>query len=150
MEAIQLDVEGIKKYIKIRHPVLMLDGASIIPGVSAEGFKLLDGREEFWKGHYPEYPIMPGTYQLEALAQLFSLTFLVGGDYSGVIPKLVGFDKVRFFKEVKPAEGQSCLELSARLDSFRHGLAKGEAKGLVGGEIVCCAEIKTVIELQRQ
>lgn len=148
METIQLDMEGIKKYIKIRYPVLMLDGATIIPGVSAEGFKVLDGKEEFWEGHYPGYPIMPGTYQLEALAQLFSLTFLVGGDYSGVIPKLVGFDKVRFFKEVRPVEGQSCLELSAQLDSFRHGLAKGEAKGTVGGDLVCCAEVKTLIDWQ--
>lgn len=145
MEEIKLDIEGIKKYIKIRYPVLMLDGATVIPGVSAEGFKILDGKEEFWKGHYPEYPIMPGTYQLEALAQLFSLSFLVLNDYSEIVPKLVGFEKVRFYKEVKPGEKNHSLIMSAKLLSFKHNIAKGEAKGMVNGEIVCSAEIKTFL-----
>lgn len=145
MEEIKLDITGIKKYIKIRYPVLMLDGATVIPGVSAEGFKILDGKEEFWKGHYPEYPIMPGTYQLEALSQLFSLSFLVQDDYSKVIPKLVGFEKVRFYKEVKLGGVERCLRMSAQLFSFKRGLAKGEAKGIVGEDVVCSAEIKILV-----
>lgn len=144
MNEIKLDIEGIKKYIKIRYPVLMLDGATVVPGVSAEGFKILDGKEEFWKGHYPEYPIMPGTYQLEALSQLFSLSFLVQNDYSKIIPKLVGFEKVRFYKEVKLG-GVDSLVMTAKLLSFKRGIAKGEAKGMVGGDIVCSAEIKTFL-----
>lgn len=142
MEAVELDIGGIKKYIKIRYPVLMLDSATVIPGVSAEGYKMLSYNELFWQGHYPEYPIMPGTYQLEALSQLFSLTFLLQKDCSDIIPKLVGFDKVRFFKEVTPG---NCLEMSAELILFRHGIAKGQAKGVIGQEVVCSAEIKIMV-----
>ncbi len=141
LSAQTLDLEGIQNYIKIRYPVLMLDGATVFPGERAEGYKMLTGNELFWQGHYPEYPIMPGTYQLEALAQLFSLTFLTHRE-SGALPKLAGFENVRFYKEVKPG----CrLDMEAELKSKRHGLAKGEARAFVNNEIVCSAEIKTVI-----
>lgn len=138
---LELDLEGIIKYIKIRYPVLMIDGAKVFPGERATGYKMLTYNELFWQGHYPEYPIMPGTYQLEALAQLFSLTFLTQQE-SDTVPKLTGFENVRFYKEVKPG----CrLDLEAELKSNRRGLVKGEAKAFVDGEIVCSAEIKTVI-----
>lgn len=138
---LELDLEGITKYIKIRYPVLMLDGAKVFPGERATGYKMLTYNELFWQGHYPEYPIMPGTYQLEALAQLFSLTFLTQQE-SDTVPKLAGFENVRFYKEVKPG----CrLDLEVELTSNRRGLAKGETKAFVDGEIVCSAEIKTVI-----
>ena len=141
---LDLNIDGIKKYIKIRYPVLMLDGATVTPGVKAEGYKMLSYNEAFWQGHYPDYPIFPGTYQLEALAQLFSLTFLTqDGNTSVLIPNLVGFDKVRFFKEVHPGV---CFKMETELHSLRGNLAKGQAAGFVNGEKVCSAEIKSFIK----
>lgn len=75
--AVELDYDGIRQYIKIRYPVLMIDKATVEPGINSVACKYLTGNEAFWQGHYPEHPMMPGTYQLEAMAQTFSLTFLV-------------------------------------------------------------------------
>lgn len=140
-EEIILDIEGIKKYIKIRYPVLMIDGAKVIPGVSAYGYKEFNGSEEFWKGHYPDFPLLPGTYQLEAMAQVFSLIILTIKDDND-IPKLVGFDNVRFYKEVRP---NSKLEIESKMVSYKRGLAKGDVIARVNDEIVCKAHIKSVI-----
>ena len=140
-EEIILDIEGIKKYIKIRYPVLMVDGATVIPGVSAYGYKEFGNSEEFWEGHYPDFPLLPGTYQLEAMAQVFSLIVLtIKGNND--IPKLVGFDNVRFYKEIKP---NSKLEIEAKMVSYKRGLAKGDVIAKVDYEIVCKAHIKSII-----
>lgn len=139
-EKIILDLEGIKRYVKIRTPLLMVDGAEVIPGESAYGYKNFQDSEEFWKGHYPNYPLLPGTYQLEAMSQVFSLAILTNGEYSE-IPKLVGYDDVRFYKEVLP---NSKLEITADVISYKRGLAKGNVIAKVKGEIVCKALIKSV------
>lgn len=136
----EMNIDKIKEYIKIRYPVLMIDYAKVEPGKRAEGYKLLTGNEPFWQGHYPEYPMFPGSYQLEALSQLFSLTFLTMSDKSE-IPKLAGFESTRFFKEVVPGKK---YEMQAELDSFRHGLAKGNASAYVEGICVCSTKIKIV------
>lgn len=140
---LKLDTDGIKRFIAIREPVFLLDSAIVTPGKCAEGEKNLEKKEAFWEGHYPGYPIMPGTYQLEALAQLFSLTFLTLTKERNTIPKLVGFEHVRFFKEVIPS---GTLHMQTELVSLKRGLAKGMGKAYVDGRMVCSAEIKTVVE----
>ncbi len=141
VDFLQLTSEGIEKYIKIRNPMLMLDYAEVIPGLSAKGYLEMKGNEAFWRGHYPDYPMMPGTLQLEAISQLFSLTFLTQENQE-MIPRLIGFNNVRFYSEVKPGFK---LEMSAELISFRHGIAKGKAEAYVQGKHVCSAEIKSVL-----
>ena len=140
---LKLDTDGIKRYIAIREPVFLLDSAIVTPGKCAEGEKNLEKKEAFWEGHYPDYPIMPGTYQLEALAQLFSLTFLTMTEEKKMIPKLVGFDHVRFFKEVFPV---GILYMQTELVSLKRGLAKGTGKAYVDDSMVCSVEIKTFID----
>lgn len=143
--ALELDVNKIMQYIQIRYPVLMVDYAKVIPGKHATGYKLLTYNERFWQGHYPTYPIFPGSYQLEALSQLFSLTFLTQKD-GNAIPKLVGFDAVRFFKEVVPGDR---FDMEAELLSHRHGLAKGIAKAYVNDVCVCSAEMKIMFDIEK-
>lgn len=151
MDEVQLNLEGVKQHIKIRYPVLMVDKATVVPGIKSTGYKYLTGNESFWQGHYPEYPMMPGTYQLEAMAQVFSLTFLLirtNGERGGYgvpeyIPRLVGFDKVRFFKEVLPG---NVLKIHTELESLRHGLASGSGSAFIDDICVCSAKIKTKIE----
>lgn len=144
---IKMTLEDIKKYILIREPMLLLDYAEVEPGVRAEGYHIITGEKSVFKGHYPNYPMLPGTYQMEALAQLFSLTFLTLPDRDsgkvGEIPRLVGFENVRFFREVVP---ECKLELKSNLISFRRGIAKGTAEVYVDGVCTCKLEIKSMIK----
>ena len=66
----KLDIEEIKKLIPHRHPFLFLDWCEIIePGKEGIGFKKFLPEEYFFKGHFPNIPIVPGVILVEALAQ---------------------------------------------------------------------------------
>ena len=70
----ELDLKEILEYQQNRDPYLMIDHATkVIPGESAEGYKLLKKNEWFFKVHWPGDPNMPGMLQTEALIQMSAL-----------------------------------------------------------------------------
>ena len=137
----KLHLEEIKSVISIGEPMLLLDYAEVCPGSWAKGYKMIYESNEVFRGHYPNYPMLPGTYQIEALAQLFSLIYLIDTEKKS-ISRLTGFDKIRFYKEVKP----DCkLELECELEYFRHGFAKGTGRAFVDGQYVSKIHITNMI-----
>ena len=72
-----LTVKEIKEILPHRYPFLMVDRVEeIVLGQSARGYKNVSANEEFFNGHFPEYPVMPGVLILEALAQLGAIAIL--------------------------------------------------------------------------
>ena len=66
----QLDIEHIKNLIPQRYPFIMIDRIlDIEPGKRATALKNVSGNEEFFQGHFPENPIMPGALILEAIEE---------------------------------------------------------------------------------
>ena len=91
-----LGAKEIKEILPHRYPFLMIDRVEEVEeGKRAKGFKNISINEEFFNGHFPDYPVMPGVLILEALAQMGAICILSKEEFKGKIGFLVGADKVR-------------------------------------------------------
>ena len=79
-----LDTIGIMKIIPHRHPFLLIDKVEdYVPGEYAIAYKNFTYDEYFFRGHFPEYPIVPGVITVEALAQTGAVAILSKEDFKG-------------------------------------------------------------------
>jgi len=113
-------------------------------GEYAVGIKNVTINDNFFPGHFPERPIMPGVLMVEAMAQVGGLVMLqpeVGGSRDNFF--FAGIDKVRFRK---PVIAGDTLIMRMTLTKYqkRFGLAKMDGKAYVGGDLVCEGEFLLV------
>ncbi|TXG60639.1 hypothetical protein EZV62_015212 [Acer yangbiense] len=124
-----------------RFPFLLVDRViEYNPGVSAVAIKNVTINDNFFPGHFPERPIMPGVLMIEAMAQVGGLVMLqpeVGGSRENFF--FAGIDKVRFRKPVIAGDTLVMRMTLVKLQK-RFGIAKMEGKAYVGGEVVCEGE----------
>jgi len=103
----EMDIEYIKKQLPHRYPFLFVDKILEIRESSIIAIKNCTNDEPFFQGHFPDYPIMPGVLQVEAIAQVAGLLLVENhkeqkGD--NMIPLFLGIDKARFHHEVRPGD----------------------------------------------
>lgn len=125
-----------------RDPFLFLDGiTALTPGVSAEGFWVPSESLEFFGGHFPGRPTLPGVLMCEAIAQLGAYAVLHEDSFAGKLPLFGGLDKAKFRRQVLPGER---LDLSIEVVrmSARAGKAKGTAS--VDGALACSCDLMFV------
>ncbi|KAK9949662.1 hypothetical protein M0R45_005179 [Rubus argutus] len=136
-----IDINQIREILPHRFPFLLVDRViEYNPGVSAVAIKNVTINDNFFPGHFPERPIMPGVLMIEAMAQVGGIVMLqpeVGGSRDSFF--FAGIDKVRFRK---PVVAGDTLVMRMTLTKFqkRFGIAKMEGKAYVGGEVVCEGE----------
>ena len=134
-----LDITQIKEIIPHRYPFLLVDRIlEVEEGKRAVGLKNVSANEEFFNGHFPEYPVMPGVLIVEALAQVGAVAVLMQEENKGKLAFFAGIDNCRFKRQVKPGDQ---LRLEVEIVRLRGSVGKGKAVATVDGEVACETEI---------
>ena len=135
-----MDINEIREILPHRYPFLLVDRVTeVVEGKSIKGYKNVTINDQFFQGHFPEKPIMPGVLILEALAQLGAVSILSMNEFKGKIPMFAGADKV------KPVVPGDRLDLSCEIIKLRGPIGIGKAVATVEGKKVCEAEIMFAI-----
>lgn len=138
-----LNVKQIEEILPHRHPFLLVDCIEDYePGVFAVGYKCVTFREEFFQGHFPQEPAMPGVLIVEALAQTGAVAILSKPENRGKIAYFGGIDKCRFKGKVVPGDK---LRLETRIIKQKGPVGVGEATASVDGKVVVKAELTFMV-----
>ena len=136
--------EQIKEVIPHREPFLLIDEIhEYIERESITAIKYVTGEEDFFKGHFPEYKVMPGVLILEALAQAGAFIVRNIDEYKSKIVFFAGADDVKWRRQVKPGD---ILKLCVKVEKFKMGIGIADAVAYVGGEVACTARIKFAVQ----
>ena len=134
-----LDVQQIKEIIPHRYPFLLVDRiVELEEGTRAVGIKNVTANEEFFNGHFPDYPVMPGVLIIEALAQVGAVAMLIKEENCGRLAFFAGIDACRFKGQVKPGDQ---LRLEVEITRLRGSIGKGKGTAIVDGKVVAEAEL---------
>ena len=126
---------NIEELIPHRVPFLLVDAITeLVPGGSAKGYWDLTGDEEFFAGHFPGRPTLPGVLMIESLAQLGAACVLADERFTGRIPLFGGIDKARFRRQVVPGDR---LELDVAVVRISTRAGTSHCIASVNGEVCC-------------
>ncbi|NEX59761.1 3-hydroxyacyl-ACP dehydratase FabZ [Noviherbaspirillum galbum] len=137
-----LDINQIKEYLPHRYPLLLVDRVlDWESGKTITAIKNVTVNEEFFNGHFPHKPVMPGVLMIEALAQTAALlSFLTMGTKpdSNSVVYFVGIDGARFKRPVEPGDQ---LKMQVEILRVARGIWKYKAQATVDGQVAVEAEL---------
>lgn len=135
-----MDVKEIQKLLAHRYPFLLVDRVlEVETGKKLVGFKNVTINEEFFNGHFPGHPVMPGVLILEALAQACALLAYKssGLDPTDLVIYLMAIDNAKFRKPVVPGDR---LTLTAEVMRVKGAIWKQRGVATVDGQVVAEAD----------
>jgi len=149
-ESISLDIMGVRRLLPHRYPFLLVDRVlECVKGERIKAIKNVTTNEEFFSGHFPHRPVMPGVLIIEALAQAAGILAFITAD---VVPDestrffFVGIDKARFRKPVEPGDQ---LILTATFERAFKGIWKFDTIAYVNDLEVASAEMMVAPETSK-
>ena len=137
-----MDIHEILKKLPHRYPILLVDRVlELEKGKRIKALKNVSINEQYFQGHFPHRPVMPGVLMLEALAQaaaILSFETLGQAPDDKSVYYFGGIDAARFKRPVEPGD-QLILEVT--LDRMKSGVFKFSTRGLVGSELAVEAQL---------
>lgn len=138
-----LGIKEIEEIIPHRHPFLLIDCIEELePGVRAVGYKAVTFHEDFFRGHFPQEPVMPGVLIVEALAQTGAVAILSVPENKGKVAYFGAIDNAKFKKKVVPGDK---LKLECEIIKQKGPVGVGKATATVDGKVAVAAELTFMI-----
>jgi 3-hydroxyacyl-[acyl-carrier-protein] dehydratase len=144
-KAIQIDIQRIMEMIPHRHPFLMIDKiVDAVANVRATGIKNVSINEQYFQGHFPVRPVMPGVLIIEAMAQTAAVLVVhtLGREAEGKLVYFMSVDSARFRRPVFPGD---CLHVRVTKQRNRGNVWKFEGRAEVGGQLMAEAIFAAMI-----
>jgi 3-hydroxyacyl-[acyl-carrier-protein] dehydratase len=138
-----IDINEIKKILPHRYPFLLIDRVlEFEPKQRLLALKNVTANENFFNGHFPTRPVMPGVLIIESMAQAAGLLLLTEKEHQGKIPYFTGIDKARFRRSIVPGD-QVLLEVEVIRLKGNVGRVKAWAR--VDQQVAAEAELMFIV-----
>lgn len=142
-EILSFDSMQIMEMLPHRYPFLLVDRITeCVSGEYSKGYKNLTMNEEFFQGHFPGNPIMPGVLQLEAMAQCAAPILLTMNQFENKLALYAGVENARFKNIVRPGDR---FDMEIELTKLKGPVCKAHGVGKVDGKVCVEADMTFAI-----
>lgn len=144
-ETARIDIQRIMEMIPHRHPFLMIDQVvDVVANERATGIKNVSINENYFQGHFPSRPVMPGVLIIEAMAQTAAVLVVhtLGRESEGKLVYFMSVDSARFRRPVVPGD-RLCVHVVKQ--RHRGNVWKFEGQAKVGGNLMAQAVFAAMI-----
>lgn len=138
MSEVVMDVKKIWETIPHRYPFLLVDRVTEMGADYIIGYKNVSVNEDFFNGHFPGEPIMPGVLICEANAQLGALYLKTLEQFKDKLILFAGLNDVRFKRLVVPGDR---LDMRIQITKLKGRVGKAHFEATVNGNLACSGEI---------